>query len=184
MIKHFLLLSTLLPAVIFSGCSSTKPVQPMKTPINQLSVSVEGDPMLVGRIDRSGLSASPFSTWFDTEFANYTVNTVALRPVLGKTSDITVEVFMGTWCEDSQREVPRFLKIFEYMKGNPEQLKLYALDNHPDRYKTSPQGEEKGKDITLVPTFIFYRAGVELGRITESPGSSLEEDMTAILNKP
>jgi hypothetical protein len=184
MFKPAIIIASLVLLALFSGCNSTKPVQTMKTPLNQLSVSVEGDPMLIGRIDRSGLTNAPFSAWFDAEFNQYEVNTVALRPVLGKTDDITIEVFMGTWCEDSQREVPRFFKIIDYLKGKEDQLQLFALDNHPDRYKTSPQGEEKGKAIHLVPTFIFYRAGLELGRISESPTASLEEDMANIINKP
>ncbi len=35
--------------------------------------------------------------------------------------------------------------------------------------------------IERVPTIIFYRNGVELGRITETPVQSLEKDMEVIV---
>jgi thiol-disulfide isomerase/thioredoxin len=90
-------------------------------------------------------------------------------------------VFMGTWCEDSQRELPHFYKILDHL-GIPEsRLRVVALDNHPDRRKTSPDGAEQGWNIDYVPTFIFLKNGKELGRIVETPLASLERDMINIL---
>ena len=37
-------------------------------------------------------------------------------------------------------------------------------------------------DIELVPTFIFYRNGEELGRIVETPEDTLEKDLAEIVN--
>jgi hypothetical protein len=37
-------------------------------------------------------------------------------------------------------------------------------------------------NIVYVPTFIFYKDGVEVGRIVEAPKHSLEIDIINILN--
>lgn len=167
--------------------SSCKPVTKVGSGVffflNQEAVSVDGDPMLLGRIDRNGLTQAPFAGWFNAEYQSYAVDAAALAPVQGKLQDVSIEIFLGTWCSDSQREVPRFYKILDHLQAGEQGLALYALDDHPDRRKTSPQGEEKGKNIDFVPTFIFSRNGVELGRIVESPQVSLEADMAAILAK-
>ncbi len=139
--------------------------------------------MLLGKINRQGLTQGAFASWFNAEYSAYDVNTAALVSLQNKLKDIRVEAFIGTWCSDSQRELPRFYKIMDFLKMDEKALTVIAVDDHPDRRKTSPQGEEKGKNIEYVPTFIFFRNGVELGRIVESPQSSLEADMTAILSK-
>ena len=88
---------------------------------------------------------------------------------------------MGTWCEDSQLQFPQFYKILTAMEFDKTRLEMISLDNHPDRYLHSPQHEEEGYNIDYVPTIIFFRDGVEIGRITEFPKMSLEKDMADIV---
>jgi len=175
--------SVILPLLFFvlglSGCKTISKVQI----IPQQSVSVDGLPMLLGRIDRQSLLAPDYASWFQTEYNTYTVNDKALEGVESRLKGVSVEVFMGTWCSDSQRDVPRFYKIMDYLKWNEKNCVLIAVDDHPDRLKTSPLGEERGKNIEFVPTFIFSRNGTEIGRIVEMPKRSLEADMAEILTK-
>ncbi|MBX2927311.1 MAG: thioredoxin family protein [Saprospiraceae bacterium] len=178
----------LIIAVLFAmGCNGSRQITMagpgMKFSLNHQDTAQDGTPMLLGRIDRKGLLQAPFSEWFNAEYASYQVNTAAAAPLQGKFTELDIEIFMGTWCEDSQREVPRFFKILDQLGVDEQRLRMYSLDDHPDRRKTSPQGEEKGKNIEYVPTFIFSRAGQEIGRIVESPQMSLEADMAAILSK-
>ena len=42
--------------------------------------------------------------------------------------------------------------------------------------------ETEGLNIEKVPTFIFYKNGIEIGRIIESPEKSIEKDFLKILN--
>lgn len=49
--------------------------------------------------------------------------------------------------------------------------------------------EERGERIarlklTAIPTVLVSRRGAEIGRISETPQASLEEDLAAILGKP
>ncbi len=88
-------------------------------------------------------------------------------------------IVLGTWCGDSKEKVPRFLKILDLLGTTFDDLKLIAVD----REKTAPDMDVKGKYlIEKVPTFIFYKGDVEIGRITETPKVALEKDLFFILN--
>ena len=50
-----------------------------------------------------------------------------------------------------------------------------------DRDRKDSSGEVDSLNIELVPTFIFYRDGDEIGRIIETPQQSIEEDTYRIL---
>ncbi|HET7711201.1 MAG TPA: peptidylprolyl isomerase [Thermoanaerobaculia bacterium] len=94
-----------------------------------------------------------------------------------------VEVFMGTWCDDSQREVPKFLKILDVLKEQYGK-ELPASYVAVDRSKARPAELLKGKSIEKIATFIYYRGDQELGRIVEKPTGLLEDDLLAIVAKP
>ena len=104
-------------------------------------------------------------------------NTPQTYQVTGVIKEIDIETFLGTWCEDSRREVPRLYKILDGMGFPSREMDLITLD----RDKKSGHGLEDGKNIHHVPTIIIYKKGKELGRIIESPIGSLEEDIFNIL---
>lgn len=87
-------------------------------------------------------------------------------------SDVdSVQIFFGSWCGDSKREVPWMLKILN--ESGFEKYSLIGLGNSFQNYKQSPFGEEIGKNIHRVPTFIFYKDSTEVNRTVESPKASL-----------
>jgi cyclophilin family peptidyl-prolyl cis-trans isomerase len=93
-----------------------------------------------------------------------------------------IEVFLGTWCGDSQREVPRFFKILDLLK-NEFHVELPVSYVALNRAKKEPSTLIDGKTIELVATFIVYRGDKEIGRITEKPNGLLEDDLLLILTK-
>ncbi len=86
---------------------------------------------------------------------------------------------MGTWCSDSRREVPRFYKILDELNYPEEKVELINVD----RNKVGIENSVDSLNIELVPTFIIYSKGEEIGRIIETPKESLEKDLAKILNK-
>jgi thiol-disulfide isomerase/thioredoxin len=90
-------------------------------------------------------------------------------------------VFLGTWCGDSKREVPRFYKVLDAAKFHENQLQVIAVNKTEESYKQSPNHEEKGLNIHRVPTFIFYKNGKEVNRIVESPVETFERDIHEII---
>lgn len=141
----------------------------------------KGNSHLIGKCTKAAFEKESYKKWYDENYTNYEVNTDLLKKVKRKTKGITFEIFIGTWCGDSKRELPRFLKILDELKIDETALEIVSLSNTKEAYKQSPTYEEKGKLIFRVPTFIVYKNEVEIGRIVESPVTSLEMDLVQIL---
>ena len=140
----------------------------------------DGNKMLLGGVDRTAFLKEPFSEWFHQEYDTYTTNPALVKEFKGKLKKLRIEVFMGTWSEDSRREYPRLMKILDEANFPKQRILTYAVNES----KKSFYSEEIGKDIRFVPTIIFYKGGEEVGRIVESPVSgSLEEDIMLIVNE-
>lgn len=148
---------------------------------NQLEVDDKGKEKLLGQINREGLTSNSFKNWFDRNYDNYIANEMLITTFKKSLKDYNIKLFLGTWCGDSKREVPRFYKVLDAANFPEDQLEVIAVDRTPEAYKKSPTGEEKGLNIIKVPTFIFYKDGKEVNRIVESPQVTLEQDIKAIL---
>tara|TARA_R110002167_G_scaffold23281_8_gene82735 strand:- start:285 stop:809 length:525 start_codon:yes stop_codon:yes gene_type:complete len=149
-----------------------------------IEIQIENKPpILVGEIDLTGLAGNAYKTWFDNNYKAYEVNTEMNTKLKDALNEYHILLFMGTWCGDSKREVPRFIKILESADFPMENLKMVALDYRKEQYKKSPNGEEWGLNIKRVPTFIFYKNGKEVSRIVERPIVSLEADMLSIVTE-
>ncbi|MEP1032917.1 hypothetical protein [Ekhidna sp.] len=147
-------------------------------PINRSFESANGKITLLGEVNLTRLKAAPFDAWYTENYEDYQVSDTELN--LTKADSITI--FMGTWCGDSRREVPRFLKILESADYDLKKLKILCLNTGFQNYKQAPEREERGINIHRVPTFIFHSDnGEEIGRIVEEPVVSLEDDINTVL---
>lgn len=136
---------------------------------------------LVGQINLEGLRSQPYGNWFQNRYESYNPDETMVALFKEKLAGYNIKLFLGTWCGDSKRESPKFIKILEAADFPMEQLEIIALDYRKEHYKTSPTGEEKGLDIIKVPTIIFFKESKEVNRIVESPLETLEEDMAQII---
>lgn len=142
------------------------------------TVPYEESVMLLGKANRDGFQMDAFKSWFNPGYTDYKVDSETLEQLKPLLKDVTITIFMGTWCEDSQRETPHFYKILDEAGFDESKLTMITVSEE----KTTPEGFEKGKNIINVPTIIFYKNEKELGRIVEYPIESLEKDMLAILS--
>ena len=139
--------------------------------------------ILYGSITKENLTQAPFDKWFVTNYDLYQPNTETIGSIKKlNTKDITIQVFLGTWCGDSKREVPRFMKLLNEISFPLQKVQIIAVGASDSLYKRSPQHEENGKGIYRVPVFVFYKNGIEVNRINEYPVFSLEKDMLTILS--
>lgn len=138
---------------------------------------VNTNEMLVGKQSKEELLKLPYNLWFNPNHENYKPNMTTLTELKKHLNDVSITIFMGTWCEDSQQQVPGFYKILEALQFDNNKVTLITVD----KSKTTPEQFEKGLNITNVPTFIFYRNGKELNRIVERPMETLEKDMLKIV---
>ncbi|SES80254.1 thioredoxin family protein [Thalassotalea agarivorans] len=90
---------------------------------------------------------------------------------------LRIDVFFGTWCHDSQREVPKFLKAIE--KRPIVAYQLIGLDYN----KTEPTGRAAAANVKFTPTFVVYVNNEEIGRIVERTNKGFIEDITAMVKQ-
>ena len=89
----------------------------------------------------------------------------------------SLTVLFGTWCHDSQREVPRLLKVLDMADSQLTDLTLIAVNHN----KQEPSGIYKTLGLRYTPTFVLFDGSTELGRVIEKPQLSLGEDLAALL---
>ena len=130
-----------------------------------------------GEFSRTQLQNSEHNSWFMDKYDAHPLNETLVSQIDSLFSEIEVTIFMGTWCEDSQREVPSFFRIIDALDANNQINRLVGLNKD----KVSHDGSAEEAGITNVPTFIFSKKGVEINRIVEFPIISLEQDMFDIL---
>jgi len=133
---------------------------------------------LLGVFSSEELSISPYNQWYNTEY-QYTPNEQIIENIKNLHSDFQITIILGTWCSDSQTQVPRFLKIIDEINFDSSNFLLIGVD----RQKKVDNLDIEKYNIEKVPTFIIYRNNVEIGRIIESPIKTLEEDLFDILSK-
>ncbi|MBT8308674.1 MAG: thioredoxin family protein [Maribacter sp.] len=140
-------------------------------------VDKEGELILLGKINLQALQKEPYNEWFRSNYDSYQPDTVVLGQFNQQLKEHRIQLFLGTWCSDSQREVPNFIKILQVADFPMNNLEMVAMD----RDKENPAEEKKTWNIDYVPTFIFVKDGKEVNRIVEMPLENLEKDMLKIL---
>ena len=134
--------------------------------------------MTEGEVDVDYLFNSPNTSWFQKNYESYIVDEVIQNEDFSKLNEYNIEIFMNTKCHDSEREVPRFLKILNTLNFSNENLRIVLLNSE----KKTIDGLEIGKDITNTPTIIFLKNSNEENRIVEFPFENLENDIFRIIN--
>ena len=138
-------------------------------------------PYLIGKIDKTGLEGDNYKSWFTKNYNDYVPDSETITTITSPLKNYEVIMFMGTWCGDSKRQVPKFYKILEASNFPMDQFTAVAVSRETDLYKQSPQHEEEGLNIVRVPTFIFLKNGKEVNRIIEKPIETLEKDIEKII---
>lgn len=151
-----------------SACTSSA----MKT---SCRVEIDGEEMLIGIVNRDALfSEFPI---FREHYDEYILDSVRVDSIRSCTRSIHIDVVLGTWCGDSKRNLPQFLRVLDAAANRRLSWTLICVD----RTKKDRRGVASKYDVTRVPTFVFIEKNHEIGRIVESPMGTMEEDVCAIL---
>lgn len=133
---------------------------------------------LIGYIQKSDLIDSKFNVYFEPNYKNYKPDEKVLKKIKKNLKGITIISFVGSWCHDSKRVIPRFYKTME--AANFDFNKNYKMVGIT-RGKKTPDNLQEGYNIKHTPTLIFYKKGKEIGRFVEHAGETLEKDILKIL---
>ena len=140
-------------------------------------VTIDGKEMLVGLIDQHELfSAFPV---FRENYDLFTPHDSTIQFIKSFQKDISVQIYLGTWCGDTREQLPLFLKIFDKSANGKIKIFLRAAD----RTKIDPEKTSLQFAIKRVPTLVFLHNGVEFGRFVETPELNVEDDLIKILKR-
>ncbi len=144
----------------------------------EIKGKIDASGNLIGVVSKKDFETKPFKTWFEEGYKAYNVSKEDATKLKGLLKGVKIEAFIGTWCPDSRREIPKLYKLLDKANFNYENLKFIAVD----RQKKTPKNLQQGKEIERVPTFIFYKNSKEIGRFIESAKKETTKDIINILN--
>jgi cyclophilin family peptidyl-prolyl cis-trans isomerase len=136
--------------------------------------------VLLGRLTWPGLAS--IEGW-PAERDTYLPEAGAVAQLASATGRYRVVVVLGTWCEDSAREVPRLQRVLDEIAGDRFEAVLVGVD----RTKRVTDAEvaallRDGTVMDRVPTiFVFDELGAELGRVVETAERPLEQLLVEFL---
>ncbi len=134
-------------------------------------------PILLGEISREQLETGSYARWFHPAYDEYQPDSLVVNYLSGELDGVQISVYVGTWCGDTKRQLPRLFNLMDELELSQEDLTMVGLD----RDKRDEQGDERVMGVHRTPTVILSRAGRELGRIIETPVETLERDMLRIV---
>lgn len=131
--------------------------------------------MIVGETTREKIEEA-LPNWAQAE-ADANPDAAASQALAAVPPGAEVTIFLGTWCGDSRREVPRLWKA---IAGASVPFAIHYIG--VDRQKKEPVAPVTNNDIRYVPTFIVHREGREVGRVVEESPNGIEKDLLSLLN--
>ena len=175
---RILLPTTLGPAPILLAVAA---LLPALLPLPARAAEDDG-PVLVGE-DLSRAEIEEVVPSWRAETAAAEVDADAVASLARVEPGARVTVFLGTWCSDSAREVPRFWRALDALGEETGAAVPFALEYvGVDRDKMEPLDRVIEVALELVPTFVVYRDGREAGRVVEESPHGIENDLLALLD--
>lgn len=175
--KRKLIFTFVLITLIIYGCKISKSVNRISKGNKHFNYVVKDD-ILIGKFPITYISESEKDfEWFKKNYNRYSVKDSLAKVIKTHLNNIKMDVYLGIWCGDTKRMLPKFIKILEFVDYNLESINFYALDKN----KKGLTEIDKNLNITNVPTIIFYKNGKEINRIVENHVISVEADMLNIL---
>jgi len=173
---------TVVLAVGLSALASTSAAQvPNPSPSAAPGERSDKRPILVGPLTRANLKTAPFAEWFESQYLKYEPNRADIDKLREPIKGLAIEAYIGTWCGDSRRQIPRLLKALDAAGFDEKRLAMVGLSDRDMEFKQSPGRPERKRLVHRTPTIVLLRDGVEIGRIVETPATTLEADLLAIV---
>jgi thiol-disulfide isomerase/thioredoxin len=164
-----------LPALLLAAAAWAAPPAAPAAPAIAAAPAAQEAPALVGDTTRDKVEAAPEWVQAEVEAKPDAAAAAALATV---EPGAEVTVYLGTWCGDSRREVPRFWKAVDAGGGSVPFAVRYVGVDHA---KKEPADLIKQDDVRYLPTIIVRRGGKEVGRIVETSPHGVEQDLLALL---
>lgn len=168
--------SILLVLALVPTAAEEKPTAAEEEKPTAAEEEIKPPPSLLGEVTREQIEAAE-PTWVAAQVES-DVDSEAALGLATVDPEATLTVYLGTWCDDSKRELARFWRALDEAGFFDVEVRYLAIDR---RDKRPPELAEQ-LDLHWVPTFIVERGGRELGRVVESAADTIERDLLALLS--
>lgn len=138
----------------------------------------------IGELNEKNLIKSDETRWFKKNYKSYSPKQRKVEKFknLFENGNFRFQIFFGTWCSDSQRDVPKMIKILNLADVPQEQYELIGVNE----FKDLPKDYQSNADqiqLNRVPTLIVYKDGKPLNRFVEYARVSVLDDLIKILEQ-
>ncbi|MFT3909952.1 MAG: thioredoxin family protein [Ferruginibacter sp.] len=119
--------------------------------------------VLNGIISKYILQNDPQFNWYTSSQSSYTPDTAIVNALEAAKEKVTILLFGGTWCDDTQFILPKFFKLQEISGFPDKSISFFGVD----RNKKTLGNFADVFNIINVPTIIVLKDGKEVGRVVE-----------------
>ena len=115
--------------IIVLAAACQRAALPASTPVRNTEIkNKSGQLILAGHASPWAMQQPNYKEWYDRSFNNYTVDAVTAQQLKPLLANKTMEIFLRSWCGDSQREVPRLLKVLQDAGMDTAKVSLIFVD--------------------------------------------------------
>ncbi len=117
--------------------------------------------------------------WLRKGYASYKPDSNDIKYLKKNLPAYTIVAFIGTWCDDTHKLLPRFEKVLTLTSFPMAQYTMFGVGLD----KKGKNEENRLYKIENIPTFIVFKGHKEIGRIVETVNYSIERDLVNIIKK-
>ena len=148
-----------------------------KTPTAVYWEKSQKEKIFLGHTTSKLLDNAKIFPWYYYGKRAYHPNDSLVQYLKPLTDSLGVMIVAGTWCGDTQIELPKMMRLLQKLEINDSLVAIQLVD----RKKQNRFFITKPMHVKAIPCFIFYKQGKEIGRIIEHPSVSIEADLLLIL---
>ncbi|MCK5339312.1 MAG: hypothetical protein KAJ50_10885, partial [Bacteroidales bacterium] len=84
--------------------------------------------ILIGYCNRAALQEGEFGEYYLQEYENYDADKQFIEKIYNVEGSVDIVLVLGTWCQDSQEQVPRFYRILDDAKVPDDVIVVICVD--------------------------------------------------------
>jgi len=165
---------------VLISCSSSKntTVTPEPLKLYEVIPDAKEKKTLRGLLTKEQITKDTAFGWYADNLKYFHPDSTVVRNIRSKTDQISIVLFCGTWCHDSQQLVPKYISTLEAANFPEQKLTIIGVD----RAKTTIANLHKAFNLVSVPTIIVMKDGKEVDRVVEFGKTALvDKELGAIV---
>ena len=116
---------------------------------------------------------------YEIYMKRYTPDSAAVEYMATLDESLEVIVFLGSWCPESKKYIPRLMKALEVSSSEHINVKYVGVDAQ----KKSPKEFLKKHQIKYIPSVVVLKGDIEVGRLAKKPQEPIELEFVEILKR-